>query len=147
MIKLPIDIRKDISHRILKGLAVELMPAAVTDVEFAIRDDFSGLLGPGDVDRAVPVAVKEQQPSAIERKQLIEIHLPQVRDVIPAHVHPAAKQRHIFGNLLRRGIQQEMIKSPYWKGAELTFGYANNTYIWIGDTGNDQWTAECGEKF
>ena len=44
-------------------------------------------------------------------------------------------------------IQQEMINNPYWKGTELTFGPANNTYIWIGDTGYDQWTAECGEKF
>ena len=44
-------------------------------------------------------------------------------------------------------IQQEMSNNPYWKGTELTFGPANNTYIWIGDTGYDQWTAECGEKF
>ena len=44
-------------------------------------------------------------------------------------------------------IQQEMTNNPYWKGTELTFGAANNTYIWIGDTGYGEWTAECGEKF
>lgn len=44
-------------------------------------------------------------------------------------------------------IQNEMENNPYWAGTELTFGAANNTYIWIGEAGYDQWTAECGEKF
>lgn len=44
-------------------------------------------------------------------------------------------------------IQQEMYNNPYWEGTELTFGAANNTYIWIGKSYDGGWTAECGEMF
>lgn len=44
-------------------------------------------------------------------------------------------------------IQQEIYNNPYWEGTELTFGSANNTYIWIGKSYDGGWTAECGEMF
>ena len=43
---------------------------------------------------------EEAAASRDRSKQLIEIHLPQVGNIVPAHVHPTSEQRHIFRDFL-----------------------------------------------
>ena len=90
MIQLSFQIRQNISHRILKRLPEKLVSAVLDHIELAVRDDLFGFLRVGERYGTVLVAMKEQHVPLIGREQLIEIHLPQIGDVVFSDMDPVA---------------------------------------------------------
>ena len=99
-IQLFFKIRQNIAHRILKRLPEKLVSAVLDHIELAVRDDLFGFLRVGERYGTVLVAMKEQHVPLIGREQLIEIHLPQIGDIVFPDMDPAAEQAYVFRNIV-----------------------------------------------
>ena len=97
---LAVQVRENISQGLFKRLAEEFMPAAADHMELAVRNDLGRVFRPAKRNGAVPVAVEQQDFSGIRGKHRVEIDIPQIGDVIAAHVHPSAEQTDVLGNFI-----------------------------------------------